>query len=238
MAIQRVEVTRASWLFAQQCAAAGIPALTGGGTTNRYTGAAIPRCVALSVAAESEVRAIRVSAPGAPFASMVQVIEGAPQAFRWDGGAVDIARLDWTDGRLVLECAETVEDIPGLSVLIETTPHITLAGTVADASGLIAYIEAPRLALGILTVVGHVGRVGGVGSGLTSTPVQKSPDGLSVNACAPVGTSCITTIAATPGGFVGSPLPLPAVCRGHAVRVSIGADAGAVYHGVYYIRGA
>lgn len=235
--IRRVVVTRADYLFGRQCVPGGATVDAGGAAGPRYQGATLPPCVAVAIAAESEVRAVRLSKPGQAFDGMVNLIEGAPQLFPFAGGAVDLARYDWHDGRLVLECAETAADIAGLSVFVAPFAQLNIDAYDSVAVALVAYMAPPRIFTGSMVLGGSAIRVGGVDTVITRVSNALAADGLSTLAPA-IATSSLSTAVVTAAVQAQSSQGHGAAAAARAVAKLGYAIGGGVLTAQFFIRGA
>lgn len=238
MAVNRVSITRAQWRFSAQ----GIP---GAARVDTINGAAaqrcvllnIPPCVAIAISPKSEVRAITVGPPGAAWpAAMFDLVEGAPQMFSWPGGLVDLVKLDWTDGYLEIECAETPEDVANLSVFVSPNASVVVD---ALASPAIIHVQPPRAMASAWGASGGAIRVGGAGAPFTVLGSPLAPSGLSIAAglTASAGTNTMAVVSTTIG-LGSAPVAVsfvPGTGR-NAVAIFQYTDAGALLSAVCSVR--
>jgi hypothetical protein len=228
MAVIRVSVDRTKWFFAQQCTPAGTVDLVGGEGHPRYQGLQIPQCVAVAIAYDSEVRAVRLGHRDGPFDRMVHVVEGCPVAFNNpQSRLVDLARADWTDGMLILECAETLADVGSLSVLVAAATAVQVDGS---PSVLNVYCQTPRISPGAVYALGIGFRVGGVGAAPTICTQNISADGLRAgHTFRSAGTLAVLGIVST--GLSAVPTAAVTAIPGRSAVVYNYTDAGATFYG-------
>lgn len=128
-------VTRAQYLFGHGRPPGGVAQAYGAKTSaNSIAG--------LAIAADSEVRGVYATLPSG---RRVAVVEGAPVALDQleAGGHLELERLDYTDGRLVLMVAEKTADVPLLVSPVLPYAVVRLAGEAVDA-GHAVHMQRPR----------------------------------------------------------------------------------------------